>query len=61
MVRSIGLEPTTPTMSRWCSNQLSYERIVLPKLSGRQRGRILTGYSAAGKGKNAKFPSDHTE
>ena len=28
MVRLIGLEPTTPTMSRWCSNQLSYERIV---------------------------------
>ena len=28
MVRSIGLEPTTPTMSRWCSNQLSYERIA---------------------------------
>ncbi len=30
MVRSIGLEPTTPTMSRWCSNQLSYERIEIP-------------------------------
>ncbi len=31
MVRSIGLEPTTPTMSRWCSNQLSYERIKIPR------------------------------
>src|SRR5262245_11335241 len=24
MVGAIGLEPTTPTMSRWCSSQLSY-------------------------------------
>ena len=24
VVRSNGLEPSTPTMSRWCSNQLSY-------------------------------------
>lgn len=23
LVGAIGLEPTTPTMSRWCSNQLS--------------------------------------
>ncbi len=23
VVRSNGLEPSTPTMSRWCSNQLS--------------------------------------
>ena len=29
MVRPSGLEPPTPTMSRWCSNQLSYERIWL--------------------------------
>jgi hypothetical protein len=25
-VRPSGLEPPTPTMSRWCSNQLSYGR-----------------------------------
>ena len=27
MVRPAGLEPVTPTMSRWCSNQLSYSRV----------------------------------
>ncbi len=27
MVRLAGLEPVTPTMSRWCSNQLSYSRV----------------------------------
>ncbi len=35
LVRPSGLEPPTPTMSRWCSNQLSYGRIsfnLLPML-----------------------------
>ncbi len=34
MVRPSGLEPPTPTMSRWCSNQLSYGRIMLSVTTG---------------------------
>ncbi len=60
-MRPSGLEPPTPTMSRWCSNQLSYGRIVISVCQCWQRGRILTTYPMAGKGKNAfscDIPSD---
>ncbi len=33
LVGASGLEPPTPTMSRWCSNQLSYA----PKINSRGR------------------------
>ncbi len=45
LVGSIGLEPTTPTMSRWCSNQLSYE----PRKTASIGSIFGAGKSFAGK------------
>ena len=42
MVGAIGLEPTTPTMSRWCSNQLSYAPKFTYKYSLTSPGRAHT-------------------
>ncbi len=35
LVGTIGFEPTTPTMSRWCSNQLSY----VPSMGAHSKAR----------------------
>ena len=42
VVGASGLEPPTPTMSRWCSNQLSYAPIV--------RGESIAGLGGVAKG-----------
>ncbi|CAG9201826.1 hypothetical protein BVI434_1720010 [Burkholderia vietnamiensis] len=68
LVGSIGFEPTTPTMSRWCSNQLSYEpkkpRIIervfrqhkplRENFLNRCAGRLAVGVGAAKSGRCAR-------
>lgn len=36
LVGASGLEPPTPTMSRWCSNQLSYAPSTPANYTGRR-------------------------
>src|SRR5690606_25888674 len=38
LVGTIGFEPTTPTMSRWCSNQLSYVPAMAAHFTEASRG-----------------------
>src|SRR5690606_32577433 len=46
LVGAIGLEPTTPTMSRWCSNQLSYAPVVKRRHFTREAGVVNRAFSA---------------
>ena len=59
MVRPSGLEPPTPTMSRWCSNQLSYERNVLSVTTG-TTGTNISGTAPRWQEGKCNFLSDFT-
>ena len=62
MVRPSGLEPPTPTMSRWCSNQLSYERNVLSVTTGTTgtTGTNISGTAPRWQEGKCNFLSDFT-